>query len=132
MKLLTSPPRVSSRRFPCSRCKATVLIKVITRIESEDDLEAFFFQFLNRAHCPGCGTWVQAQEKVTAKLELDGHAHLHLECIPIDLLEDPIVVEDLAKNIKIGVKTVFSHDELERSIGAHVLVEAHRKGQVEY
>ena len=51
-----------------------------------------------------------------------------MECVPIELLDDPEVMAELAESKADDVHRVYSHSELHRCIEAHLRMEAHRQG----
>jgi hypothetical protein len=50
------------------------------------------------------------------------------ECVPLVLLENPEVLDDLLNNTPPGLLRVWSNDELARSIEAHLRLEFRRQG----
>lgn len=64
--------------------------------------------------------------RVTARFDAD-FVPDH-DCIPLALLEDTDVLDDLLLPVPPGLRRVYSHDELERSIEAHLRLEIRRRG----
>lgn len=126
MKSRIPPSSTSKQWFPCPRCQASTPCEVITEITSEDDVCRFIGESLNRAECPSCGFVIEAP--VRAKLAAQEDYLPAMECVPIELLEDPMVLEDLAQNASDGVHRVYSHSELQRAIEAHLRIHAQREG----
>lgn len=126
MILLTPPPPITRQSYPCPNCHAPTPVDVITSIESEEALTCYFTQGLNRARCSDCGARVDAPVRV--RVSLPGAALLDHECVPIALLDCLEVLDDLLKDTPTGLKRVYSHDELERSLEACLLIEMHRSG----
>ena len=81
---------------------------------------------LNRAQCFSCGAPVEAPVRVSVKITLDNFPE-H-ECVPLVLLKDPDVHDDLLNNTPPGLIRVYSCDELERAIEASCRLEFRRQG----
>jgi hypothetical protein len=126
MILLTPLPNITRQYHPCPNCHASTPVEVITRIESEEALTIFFTHGLNRARCSDCGGRVEALVRV--RVRLLGDTLINHECVPIALLDNLKVLDDLLQDTPTGLKRVYSHDELERSIEACLLIEMHRRG----
>ena len=117
---------VSQQWHPCPKCKTSTRIEVITAIESEEDFTNFMTHRLNRAQCFSCGTTVEAPVRVSLKT---GYEYIpDHECVPLVLLENPEVLDDLINNHPRGLLRVWSNDELARSIEAHLRLEFRRQG----
>ncbi len=127
MILLTPPSNITLQYYPCPNCETSTPVDVITRIDSEEALSSYVSRNLNRARCFGCGAQVEAPVRV--RVSLADYPLIHHECVPIALLDRPEVLDDLLKNTPTELKRVYSHDELERSIEACLLIEMHRRGQ---
>jgi len=117
---------VSQQWHPCPRCKTSTRIEVITAIESEEDVTNFMAHRLNRAQCFSCGTTVEAPARVSVKTGIENFPD-H-ECVPLVLLENPEVLDDLLNNTPPGLLRVWSNDELERSIEACLRLEFRHQG----
>jgi hypothetical protein len=126
MNFLLPASNVSQQWHPCPRCKTSTRIEVITAIESEEDFTNSMAHGLNRAQCFSCGTTVEAPVRVSVKTGLE-YIPDH-ECVPLVLLENPEVLDDLLNNTPPGLLRVWSNDELERSIEAHLRLEFRRQG----
>lgn len=126
MILLTPLPEITRQYHPCPNCHDSTPVEVITRIESEEALTCYFTHGLNRARCSDCGARVEAPVRV--RVSLPGTAMLDHECVPIALLDCLEVLDDLLQDTPTGLKRVYSHDELERSLEACLLIEMHRRG----
>lgn len=120
MKLNDPFSKISYRQYPCTHCNAPVTFKVMTEIETDEDIGEFCSNLANRAECPACERWLQAPEVVTAKFEFNGQKDFQLACIPIELFEDPEYLDAYVMLTEEGVKTVFSHDELQRALEVHI------------
>ena len=126
MNFLLPASNVSQQWHPCPRCNTSTRIEVITAIESEEDFNNFMTHRLNRAQCFSCGTTVEAPVRVSLKTGLE-YIPDH-ECVPLVLLENTEMLDDLLNNTPPGLLRVWSNDELERSIEAHLRLEFHRQG----
>ena len=126
MNYLLPASNVSQQWHPCPRCKTSTRIEVITAIESEEDFSSFMAHGLNRAQCFSCGTTVEAPVRVSLKTGLE-YIPDH-ECVPLVLLENPEVLDDLLNNTPPGLLRVWSNDELERSIEACIRLDFRRQG----
>jgi hypothetical protein len=124
MNLLIPSSKISRQRFPCPLCQAPTPVDVITEIHSEDDLNNFISLHLNRARCPSCGAEVEAPVRVTARFP--DFPALNHDCVPMVLLENPEMLDELLHNSPADSRRVYSLDELERSIAATLLLEMHR------
>jgi hypothetical protein len=125
MDLLIPSSKITRQRHPCPNCQTPAPVDVITNIESEDELANFTSLSLNRAQCSSCGALVEAPVRVTVKLDRE-HLPLH-ECVPLALLENPEVIDDLLHNTPEGLCRVYSNNGLERSIEAHLRLKLHRR-----
>ncbi|MEX2580601.1 MAG: hypothetical protein WD342_16205 [Verrucomicrobiales bacterium] len=128
MNLLSPSSNISRQQHSCPNCRLSVSVRVITRIESEEVLNQYFAEGLNRARCHYCGALVEAPVRVRVSLA-DSFLIDH-ECVPLPLLDRPEVLEDLLRDNPEGLKRVYSNDELERSIEATLLIEMHRRRQL--
>ena len=125
MNFLQPAPNIYHQWHPCPNCNTTCSMDVITRIETHDDFTNYGVLRLNRAQCIFCGEQVEAPVRVLLTLECDGMP-IH-ECVPLVLLENPEVLDDLIHNTPPGLQRVYSNDELERSIEAFVRLEMRRQ-----
>lgn len=100
---------------------------VITEIHSEDDLTNFMSLNLNRAQCPSCGAQVEAPVRVTVRFP--DFPALNHDCVPMVLLENPEVLDELLHNSPADSRRVYSLDELERSIAATLRLEMRRNNE---
>ncbi len=126
MNLLIPSSKITRQKHPCPHCQTPTPVDVITNIESEEDFTSFMAHGLNRAQCFSCGTTVEAPVRVSVKTGLENIPD-H-ECVPLALLENPEVLDDLLNNTPPGLLRVWSNDELERSIEAHLRMEFRRQG----
>jgi hypothetical protein len=125
MNLLIHSSGISRQFHPCQRCHAPTPVDVITEIHSENDLTNFISLQLNRARCPSCGAEVEAPARVTVRFP--DFAALNHDCVPMVLLEDPEMLDELLHNSPPDSRKVYSLDELERSIAATLCLEMRRK-----
>jgi hypothetical protein len=119
-------PNVSQQWHPCPNCNTSTRIEVITAITSYEDFTHFMAHRLNRAQCFSCGAPVEAPVRVSVKITLDNFPE-H-ECVPLVLLKNPDVLDDLLNNTPPGLIRVYSCDELERAIEACCRLEFRRQG----
>ena len=115
----------SQQWHPCPNCKTSNRIDVITAIESSEDLATFSAHQLNRAQCFSCDTPVEAPVRVRVKIDLENFPEF--DCVPIALLDNPEILDDLLHNTPPGLVRVYSCDELERSIEACCRLEFRRR-----
>ena len=116
---------ISRQWHPCPRCNTSTGVNVISGITSHEDLSRFCAHHLNRSQCLACGTQVEAPVRIAVKLDCDGLPH-H-ECVPLALLENPDVLDDILHNTPPGLLRVYSCDELERSIESCLRSEMRRR-----
>jgi len=124
MNLLIPSSRISRQCHACPDCQAPTPVDVVTEIRSDEDLSDFIALRLNRARCSACGALVEAPVRVTVRFP-DFPAANH-DCVPMALLENPEVLDDLLHHPPDGTHRVYSHDELQRSIEACFRLEMHR------
>lgn len=103
-----------------------ISMTVMDRVETHEELTEFFGHRHNRGICPACGMLSEAPVRVIVKLDCE-EIPVH-ECVPLHMLEDPAVLDDLIRDTPDGLRRVYSLGELERSIEAHVRLEMHRQG----
>ena len=125
MNFLQPASNISRQWHPCPRCNASTAVDVITKIGSDEDLTNYCQHRLNRAPCSFCGALVEAP--VRLRVELDCEFIPDHECVPLALLENPEVLDDLIHNNPPGLHRVYSNDELERSIEAFFRMECRRR-----
>ena len=125
MNLLIPSSGISHQFHPCPNCHASTPVDVITEIHSEDDLPNFISLRLNRARCPSCGAEVEAPVRVTVRFP--DFPELNHDCVPMVLLENPEMLDELLHNSPADSRRVYSLDELERSIAATLCLEMRRK-----
>lgn len=126
MNLLIPPSNISRQWHPCPKCEASIPIDVMSVIESDNDFAHFCIKRLNRAQCCFCGSQVEAPVRVIMMPnceEIPNH-----DCVPLALLKDPEILDDLLHNNPEGLRRVYSIDELERSIEACIRLHVRRRG----
>jgi len=124
MNLLIPSSKISRQRFPCTDCHAPTPVDVVTEITSNEELSDFIALCLNRARCSACGAQVEAPVRVFVRFP--DYPAVNHDCVPIVLLENPQVLDELVHNTPAGSHRVYSHAELERSIEACFRLEMHR------
>ena len=126
MKLPVPSCKISRQWHPCPNCQSSIPIDVTTAIESDDDFAHFCIHRLNRAQCCFCGSQVEAPVRITMMPnceEIPNH-----DCVPLALLKDPEILDDLLHNTPEGLRRVYSYDELERSVEACIRLHVRRRG----
>lgn len=126
MNSLLAPSNVSTRLFPCPQCSTSNPIDVVTSIDSMEELVSLFVGIHNRASCCSCGRRFEAPVRLSVRLrnrEVPPH-----EYIPFEEIENTAVLESITRS-KGRCHRVYSLDELERSIMAHVQISMHREAQ---
>lgn len=126
MNLRTPLSKSTRQNHPCWNCGAMVSMTIMHRVETHEELTEFFGHRFNRGICAACGMLVEAPVRVTVQLDCED-LPIH-ECVPLPMLEDPEVLDDLLHNTPDGLRRVYSLGELERSIEAHVRLEMRRQG----
>ena len=126
MNFLQPSPNIARQWHPCPDCNTSTAIDVITRIETSEDLCHFTKHRLNRAQCAFCGLQVEAPVRVRVKLDCDNLPD-H-EVVPLVLMENPEILDDILHNTPPGLVRVYSNNELERSIEACLRLEFRRRG----
>ena len=126
MNLQLPASNISQQWHPCPNCKSSILVNVITRIETTEDFNHFMIHRLNRAQCTFCGSPVEAPVRVS--LKMGGDPLPDHECVPLVLLESQEVLDDLLRTTPPGLIRVWSNDELARSVEAHLRLEFRRQG----
>ena len=126
MNLRLPASNISRQWHPCPNCRTSTPVNVITSIETVEDFTNFMEHRLNRTRCGLCGAPVEALVRVRYKGGDSGIPD-H-ECVPLALLEDPEILDDIIHNTPPGLLRVWSNDELERSIEACVRLEFRRQG----
>ena len=121
MNLIAPISKVTRQFHPCPDCHALTPIYVITSITTEDDLYRFIDEQLNLAKCLSCGILIEAPVRVMVRVP--DNPSLNHECIPIVLLQNRQVIEDLVHNSPADLRIVYSCAELIRSVEAITRIE---------
>lgn len=125
MNLLIPSSKISRQSFPCPGCDVSTPVEVITEINTDEDFCNYYSHHLNRALCASCGALVEAPVRLTVKLGWWEGMPV-IECVPLVMLRDPEVLDDLIHNTRPDTRMVYSHDELLRSLEACIRLELRR------
>ena len=126
MKSHIPAPNTDTRWHPCPKCATSTAFQVVTELNTPDEVIQFVEQDLNRAVCPNCGRYFEAP--VRLKVAEDEDLHPAMECIPIDLLQDPKILDEIIENTPEGLHRVYSHSELHRCIEASFRLKLRQEG----
>jgi hypothetical protein len=123
MNLLLTQDGPTTRHYPCPNCGTTTPMRVVRSIETPELLEQFFQDSLNRAACCSCGTSFEAP--VILRVSVPDIPLPPLEAIPFDRIDDPEILDHLAKPAG-EYHRVYSLDELLRRIIASAYLAIHQ------